>query len=453
MISKDEMAIAILGTHEIDTSLQFFHANIPCRDAAGRPGILASTICQLGERKIKTTQSQPVVEQQCTTVALTVWKEDWSPEDLKIATNQTFQFFCKRFKTQQMGDIIEACWGQSMRHDRKPADALQASSVQIHCTVQTSKLQTLLQASGFNRIFATPKTEDGKISQEWRIIWIEGNIAHLSGIANRHPACLGLCRSQKPFGFRFARQHFQAAWTDICPNKDPPEDFQVQFLYRVEALPYGCTATMLQNWAKRINWPFKAIKAIGPRGWLVGAKEKAPEKLFTFNTSPVIVGPVQNKMSQETSSIIAGPRPSKHAAPLSRENDHMSPFHDPWAGWKGSSANTTVGNALNQRDVSGPTEAKFKEQEVRITAMEQNLNQLQQNTEAGFKKVELRDKQNQAHMHEAIHTVKHEIESSFAAAINMQSQQLNQTLSDLKSLLQAHPKRPREREDENMDEP
>ena len=188
------MAIAILGTHEIDTSLQFFHANIPCRDAAGRPGILASTICQLGERKIKTTQSQPVVEQQCTTVALTVWKEDWSPEDLKIATNQTFQFFCKRFKTQQMGDIIEACWGQSMRHDRKPADALQASSVQIHCTVQTSKLQTLLQASGFNRIFATPKTEDGKISQEWRIIWIEGNIAHLSGIANRHPACLGLCR-------------------------------------------------------------------------------------------------------------------------------------------------------------------------------------------------------------------------------------------------------------------
>jgi hypothetical protein len=103
--------------------------------------------------------------------------------------------------------------------------------------------------------------------------------------------------------------------------------------------------------------------------------------------------------------------------------------------------------------VSGPTEAKFKEQEVRITAMEQNLNQLQQNTEAGFKKVELRDKQNQAHMHEAIHTVKHEIESSFAAAINMQSQQLNQTLSDLKSLLQAHPKRPREREDENMDEP
>lgn len=202
---------------------------------------------------------------------------------------------------------------------------------------------------------------------------------------------------------------------------------------------------MLQNWAKQINWPFKAIKAIGPRGWLVGAKEKAPEKLFTFNTSPVIVGPVQNKMSQETSSIIAGPRPSKHAAPLSRENDHMSPFHDPWAGWKGSSANKTVGNALNQRDVSGPTEAKFKEQEVRITAMEQNLNQLQQNTEAGFKKVELRDKQNQAHMHEAIHTVKHEIESSFAAAINMQSQQLNQTLSDLKSLLQAHPKRPRER--------
>lgn len=90
VISKDEMAIAILGTHEIDTSLQFFHANIPCRDAAGRPGILASTICQLGERKIKTTQSQPVVERQCTTVALTVWKEDWSPEDLKLQPTKPF---------------------------------------------------------------------------------------------------------------------------------------------------------------------------------------------------------------------------------------------------------------------------------------------------------------------------------------------------------------------------
>ena len=171
----------------------------------------------------------------------------------------------------------------------------------------------------------------------------------------------------------------------------------------------------------------------------------------------MILRQVQNK-SQHTSPIVAGPKPIRQkgavANQTSQEFDHTSPFYDPWAGWKGTSQSRPMQVPQQARDVAGPTEAKFKEQEARISAIEQKMTKLQQDTAAGFQQVEARDHQNQAHMKEAIHNVKQEIESSFTAAINLQSQQLNQTLADLKAMLQSNPKRPRDRgNDEEMDEP
>ena len=119
----------------------------------------------------------------------------------------------------------------------------------------------------------------------------------------------------------------------------------------------------------------------------------------------------------------------------------------PWAGYQPT--NATASTAV--RSLPSPTEAKFQEQDQKITKLEEALVALKADTNKGFEKVEAREKKNEQKMQTAIEKIKTDIDKSVQSAIQQQSQTLDTTLKELRSLMLQKPKRNREEDvDEEM---
>eukprot|EP00438_Fugacium_kawagutii_P032432 Skav209373 [mRNA] locus=scaffold64:64578:66485:+ [translate_table: standard] len=451
-MSRDELAIAVVGNHQLQTTLEFCHCNLPCRDIKGVPVILAVTLVQMGAKKIRAqVTDKHVDEDKCVTVSVTLWQEDWASTEWTKIIDNTIGYVRHLLKEAQQHTAFEAMWGRSLRsaESKNVGDAL-AQSVQIHAAVRLEKLNETLQSSGFNRLFLTPKDADGRPSGDWRIIWLEGSLAHLTSLSTRTEHCAGLTRNRNSWGLRYHRDHFDKAWAVLCPDKPKPSNLQLKYIYRVEPLPFGATSEMLLKWSQLISWDFKPMKAMGPRTWLIGSQQPCPDGVICFNSSPVIIRLIPPKSPQQGSAVVAGPQPRKMTAL------EVQGAADPWTApgaastdpWANFTPTTAAKAAAAPRTVQGPIESRFNQQEQRLDQMEQALTQLRNDTQQGFQNVEQREKKT----HAVIAQVKHELESSFTQAINQQSSQLNTTLADLKTLLVQRTKRDRElAEDEEME--
>lgn len=118
LLSKDELAIAIMGHHRVDTSLPVQQCNLPCVDANGRPVILASTLLQLGEKCIRpVSNTHQVDEQKCTTMALTLWRDEWTDAEWHKAVDHSFAFVKSMLQTHNLVHVVESMWGRSVRGD------------------------------------------------------------------------------------------------------------------------------------------------------------------------------------------------------------------------------------------------------------------------------------------------------------------------------------------------
>ena len=407
-------------------------------------------VSSIGRKKIivvRESKQQPIPAEDCQTVSITLWKNDWSTSDWQNILDNTTRFI-KNFLTKQgFEDVLNSTWGRSLRDGKSPTEIQHASSIQIHATVKSKHLGSLLKASGFNLLFVVPKTPEGRIAHEWKLIWVDGNFAHLTSLAAKIANSAGLVRVKERYGLRFHKDHFKEAWDKIHPGKSPPSDLQINYMFRAEPFPFGSTIDMISAWAKNEGWDIKPIKALGPRSWLIGAKEHPPEGFHTFNGSPIIIRVLPPRQNVQTSPILAGPRPNKHsstAQPIKKEI--QDPFFDPWAGYQPSNAAAPVA----VRNLPGPTEAKFQEQDQKIAKLEEAITTLKSETKTGFEQVEAREVKNQQKMQTAIENIKTDIDKSVQSAINQQSQTLDTTLKELRALMMQKPKRGRENDDVEM---
>ena len=107
----------------------------------------------------------------------------------------------KVFTPEGIDQFVHAYWGKSLRCNRLHATPIQATSVQLHCTVEEAKLTKLLSHSGLNKIFAAPKTQGGQISPDFRVIWCRGDITKLTAASTKTKGCLGLVRGKQDKGY------------------------------------------------------------------------------------------------------------------------------------------------------------------------------------------------------------------------------------------------------------
>eukprot|EP00435_Cladocopium_sp_Y103_P033234 s2908_g8.t1 len=196
LISKDELALFIIDTQKPDTDLEVQQILMPCTNRQDQQVIMSGFLVQLGEKQVvvKEIASQQVDLKQCQVAALTVWRDEWTDQEWKgflKSTNSTFR--------QSLGDdgdeeAIPSIWGRSLRAKGKPASDQNAESIQVHCTVSQDASDRLLSRSGFCKVYVTPKAENGRSSEDYKIIWLKGDLAHITAQAAKTTSCAGLIR-------------------------------------------------------------------------------------------------------------------------------------------------------------------------------------------------------------------------------------------------------------------
>lgn len=131
---------------------------------------------------------------------------------------------------------------------------------------------------------------------------------------------------------------------------------------------------------------------------------------------------------------------------------------DPWAVYSATHPHMSQAHAATARNTDGPIEAKFKQQENRITQLEATLQtvaedqkKLQLQTDKQFETAKQQNADTKAFVTHTVEQAKHDIQCSVAQALDQQSQQLSNSLAEIKSLFQKHAKRSRENEAEDME--
>ena len=223
--------------------------HVPCKDGSSRDIILAATLVQFGTKHIAIKDLDQHIAQgtECKVVALTLWKSEWNEEDWHNACSNTIRFIKDVFAKDNLAEAIVASWGRSTRNGKQVSSIHEATSIQIHSSIQAEKIHQVLAKSGFNRVWSTPKNEHGRLSDEYRVIWFEGDIHRAVCLAASLNGATGLIQGKKSFGLRFTSSAFSTAWKQIHPGQCEPEFATSSFVYKIEPLPFGCSPEQLKT--------------------------------------------------------------------------------------------------------------------------------------------------------------------------------------------------------------
>ena len=442
VLAKDELALLCVGSSSLPTSLEHVPVTVPCVSPAGDQVILAAVMVQLGEKKVKITKGkhQSSKDQHCV-MAMTMWKQDWNDEDWQKCIFAPVGVLKNIMVAEDGNSMIQTSWGRSLRHRRKLVLPDQASSVQLHVAVLPEHLTTILEGSGFNKIFCTPKRRDGRPDDAYKVIWIEGDLARLTAISYKVSRCLGLVRGRDGMGIRLHRDHFAAAWAIIYPSLPMPHvEGNMNLLYKLEPLPYGTSSAALEEWAKVVSWEIKPIKPLGARAWLLGTAVEPPSSFLLFNTTPVMAKYLPPRESNRQNLVVAG-RLTKQKPDAPWDHSDVTSI-DPWAKYKMNNGNQPASSVASlgstaSRSVTGPTEAKFTEQSARITKLEEQVSSMAQKQQEQRQEIQEQFEgvaKREQTTHNMLATLRSDFNQAITHATSMQTKELHSSLNELKEM-------------------
>lgn len=459
-ISRDELAMFVLGSPVESQQLHVQVLHLPCRDAQDRQVILSGSLVQLGAKPVSPQEdkSKKVDLQDCHVVSMTLWKSDFPEDEWAKLISHTFATLKNMLGDHGTKEHVTAMWGRSLRGTHGPSNEASAKSIQVHATVTKDTLIPMLVKSGFNKIFINPKSDSGRPQEQFRVLWIQGDLAHVTATAASTENCCGLIRGKRSYGLRYTQDGFKMAWTNLHPGEEVPEQLGGAHTFKLEPLPFGVTQQSLHEWALLYKWKIRAIKALGPRTWLITSADQPPEQLLQFNGHPLIARYIPPKTQAPAQSIIAGPRPRKGSGKGKQTSTPEGTLsQDPWATYLARNSQGSHPATQPPRSNEGPIEAKFKQQDAKIQQLEATIKsvaatqqQCQQQTDMQFQQVQQQITDTNHLFAKTLERTKADIQKSVDQAMQVQSNQLNQNLAEIKALLMKPSKRERENEPEDM---
>eukprot|EP00438_Fugacium_kawagutii_P011167 Skav227741 [mRNA] locus=scaffold3513:164136:168659:+ [translate_table: standard] len=450
LLSSDELVILALGQVQPHRNLVTKQITFPAVNPNQDRVLLHGTMVQLGAKQMKHRQGDPnqITEEKCTVLSVTLCKGDWQESEWQSITHNPVPFIRNILAQDNMASHLQSVWGKSLRNGKAPASPQQALSCQLHCTVMDQHLKQLMAKSGYNGLFFIPKTKSGKVQQEYKIIWCEGDLPQVTGLGSKTPHALGLVRNRagKGYGLRVEKSKFQEAWKQVYPGTTPPELREGERSFKVENMMFGTTKTMVDQWLNTIGWKAVAHRSLGPQCWIIKSDQNPPEGIHMFNTSPVLIRELQER-SQKQERVILGPVHRQQGDPWQSQ-----PSTDPWAGWQptqpAAQHSQPAVSVPSVRQAAGPIETKFQEQETRIQELQTNLKQLQktqsENHQTLASQVVQIEKQQQAQgvqMHSALKQLQSDMDKTFSLTLQQHAKAVDGKFDELKRLLTTKPKR------------
>eukprot|EP00438_Fugacium_kawagutii_P001525 Skav207803 [mRNA] locus=scaffold381:49411:61915:+ [translate_table: standard] len=453
-LSPDELCIFVMGQCSLQIQLPSLEVVLPFFNAARQQVLVHGVLIQFGGRRLKpakwdATDMKAASSKIC---AVTLWKDDWSPEEWDRAMTNTSKFI--RAVAQQSGhpDAIESIWGRTLRKGKQACTIHEATSLQAHISIKKEEFMTFLSATGFNRLWAAPKNSDGRLDDSFRVLWvphIQKDLQRATALGAQLKGMCGLILGRNTWGFRLLATSFAEGWKHVFPDNDLPEEIHTKYMFRLEPVPHGTNQMMLREWATLMSWKIRPIRPLTSRSWLVGSPDHPPKGILSWNGQPVLPTLLPPRQTQQASSIVAGPRASKDQ-PLKPNSTVATPvplLGDPWAGYQP----TTSGPAA-ARTTTGPLESRLAAQDSRIQGLEDQLTKLataqeQQHEQLASVQHEVQgtEKRLSDQLLTAISSVKSDLSASFSQALQQQAQSfdtnMSKNMTELRNLISSVAKR------------
>ena len=467
-IAADELAMLIMGDLPLETALPTNKVTLPFRDEKGRDVLIACNLIQFGEKSIIPKELDPhlIASDNTSLMAITLWQQDWEEQWSSICENPY------KFVKNSTGneDLVVSIWGRSFRKGKTPTTARDCTSIQMHCLLKTEKMHTFMSRSGFNMIWLTPKAENGRPHDMWKLIWLdrECDVQQASVIGARIHDAAGLVRSNQRFAIRVPASNFENDWNLVFPGVPVPISKDTSIIFKIQSLPFGTTMSMLEAWSKHIQWDFKPLRAVGPKAWIVGAGSLPETKQYAFNGMPVLIQEIHSRQANMVHPIVAGPKPGQRSEIKSvHKPQPIALTSDPWAAYTGPRPQAAVpfagsGNNQHPGRIVGPTADRLTQQDEKIEKLQKTIQDLQQGQEAqglaihqAHEEAKKRDVAVRNHVDQQMHALKTELNNSFVNALRAQSHSFESSLNEIKNLILDRNKRksPEEEEDALMNQP
>eukprot|EP00438_Fugacium_kawagutii_P014298 Skav226015 [mRNA] locus=scaffold1010:276888:278774:- [translate_table: standard] len=472
-LHTDEKAIFLIGEPPA-TKLEMQKLVAPAVNMNGQACLISGYLVQLGEREVKwaNPDDEAIQCHEVQICSFTVWATDWKPEQWREIQTAPVKQVRKILEAAGTKFTMNTPFGRTYHYQQAPCPPEQADSIQFHSEVRVTELRQLLRHSGFNGVYIVPKGEDGRPSQNWKVVWVDMPQTKIHTIALSKPFVAGLVKGRKAMGVRCETKHYADLWKLYHPEAEVPQILPDGDVYKVQNLPYGVDKQVLTEWLQASAWTAHPVKSIGPRSWLVKAEAPPDREVLCFNSMPVIVRRLQQKASNAT-GLVVGPRAHPMKSPASGPVPNSAfrlgdPHMDPWkaaAGALGKPSSSTTTTAAPPQQ--GPTMSHLSQHDQQIAALETALQQVQHQQQVTSTKLETRldrvETNLQAHAQETaatLQSIQKDFQDSFRQALSQQDQKMQTTLSELKNLVLRAEKRkkhqperddqPEEETDENM---
>ena len=442
-----ELAIFIVG--ELDTpNIPLQQLVVPAVNFDGQQCLIAGYLLQLGDKQVTVATDEGALIQthDVQICSFTMWKQDFTQEEWQEAIKSPVRFSKQLLAKDALDDTIRSPFGRAFRKESKPCNPADSTSIQYHSEVKLADLRKLLRRSGFNRLFVTPKTTNGKPSDQWRVIWLPQTIQQLEAMCLTQACTAGLIRGRKSQGIRVESSHFEEMWDKIHPGVQPPKKTPQGDIYKLQPLPFGVDRDVLQEWADSNHWEMHPVRPLGAKTWLVNSSSLPPKEVMFFNSSPLLITKMPPKNQEKPVGLIAGPRSTSAALTVPPVKNPTvfhkgDPFLDPWQAAAPSTAKVE----------SGPTEKYLQQHDQQIKSLEQAVQDLQvmakENNKQQDEKFQKMETQIQNHANQT-QAVLHSFESSLAQALSQQENRITTSMDELKQLLLRKDKRSRASSDD-----
>eukprot|EP00438_Fugacium_kawagutii_P010390 Skav220390 [mRNA] locus=scaffold639:176082:181550:- [translate_table: standard] len=451
-VSCDELGLVIVGQLPVDTSLETKPIKVPCLNKMDQMVLLTCNLVQLGSKRIecqKPKQAQLDTDTS-TLVALTVNREDW-PQDMWQEFLQAPHATFRKVLTQETLDIMTSMWGKSMRAGRSPASPSAAQSLQIHVTLPNDKVEMFLSKSGYNRIYATPKLQDGRLDTKYKVIWMS-DPSQVTVCAAKLTAPMGMVKGKDNVGLRVKEADYEGAFKLVFPDSPIPSKPSGDLVYKCDGLPFGVTQQTMEAWISSLGWAATPFKPIGLQAWLIRTNVSAPPGAIMFNSSPVLLRLLPARQQQKQ-SLILGPRSEGPA----RGNDPMQQTsNDPWARFQGVNNPVTT---PAPRAVDGPTQQRLQAQDEKIAVLQADMAKMSNAIAHNHQQVTQQVSALEQHTDQMCTQIANNVtqmrsgfEGAIKESLRVNSEMMDNRMNELRSLLMQNNKRnqPCKGEDEDM---